>query len=449
MTAELPPAIAFMLDEFRGKTLDLAKVRKKLNDDGFLRDFSDQCLEGIRSFPYADRLEPRLDKFDLYADGGLNPLSPHGKCGTPACRIAYAHHFARSACLYADRVVIPDPFSFGGFLDESPDEMFLLIGILKTLKPLLDTGIIIFGPAAYGSCSQCMKAVGAARRHVADQLWREFKRSTPDVLRFKYNGKWRMSFGSPLFTSDSEEYRMTIPATKPAIAASKPNEPMTGAKARELIRAYSKPLRANFVRSAHGVVFSARMGGLCRATVVTNTREDAAGYRLLDRRKIDVMAAEWERLRTIPLPALRQLTASQAIAVREEAEKALPAFRAKLRRDLVSLKDVSEESEDKRAREVAAELREAARELQGQLASVTLPSIRRSEKIFASLALALEIVALSTGNPAAMTAVSGTLAALLLAAHKSERDRKEKHELLLHQPAYVLLTAERVHAARH
>ncbi|HWW84907.1 MAG TPA: hypothetical protein VNZ26_14955 [Vicinamibacterales bacterium] len=137
------------------------------------------------------------------------------------------------------------------------------------------------------------------------------------------------------------------------------------------------------------------------------------------------------------------------MAVREEAEKALPAFRAKLQRDLVSLKGISDDAEEKRANEVAAELREAARELQGQLASVTLPSIRRGEKLFASLALALEIVALSTGNPAAMTAVTGTLAALLLAAHKSERDRKEKHELLLHQPAYVLLAAERIHAAKH
>jgi hypothetical protein len=449
VTAELPPAVAFMLDEFRGKTLDLAKVRKKLDDDAFLRDFDDQCLAGIRSFPYADRLEPRPDRFDLYADGGLDPLSRHGKCGAPACRIAYAHHFARSACLYADRVVIPDPFSFGGFLDESPDEMFLLIGILKTLKPLLDAGIITFSPAAYGSCSQCMKAVKAARRHVADQLWREFKRSTPDVFRFKYNGRWRMSFGSPLFTGDGEEYRMTIPATKSAIAASKPNEPMTGAKARDLIRQYSKPLRANFARSAHGVVFSARMGGFCGTTVATNTKEEAVGYRVLDARKPHVTEAEWAKLRTVPLPTLRSLSAAQALAVREEAEKALPTFRAKLQRDLFSLKGVSDDAEDERAREVAAELGEAARQLEGQLASVTLPSIRRSEKLFVSLALALEIVALSTGNPAAMAAVSGTMAALLVAAHKSERDRKEKHELLVHQPAYVLLTAERVHAHKH
>src|SRR5437879_1490763 len=109
MTAELPPSIAFMLDEFRGNTLSLADVRKKLNDKAFCRDFADQSLAGISTFPYADRSEPRPAKFDIYAGGGLNPLSPIGKCGQPACRIAYAHHFARSACLYADRVVIPDP----------------------------------------------------------------------------------------------------------------------------------------------------------------------------------------------------------------------------------------------------------------------------------------------------------------------------------------------------
>jgi hypothetical protein len=135
--------------------------------------------------------------------------------------------------------------------------------------------------------------------------------------------------------------------------------------------------------------------------------------------------------------------------VREEAEKAMPAFRAKLQRDLMSLKNISDEAEEKRALEVAAELRVAARELQGQLASVRLPSARRSEKLFASLAFALEIVALSSGNPTAMFAVSGAFASLMIAAHKNQRDRQEKQEILVHQPAYVLLTAERIHGMRH
>ena len=84
-------------------------------------------------------------------------------------------------------------------------------------------------------------------------------------------------------------------------------------------------------------------------------------------------------LRTIPLPALQRLSALQALQVRKEAEKAMPAFRAKLQRDLMSLKNVSDEAEEKRALEVAAELRVAARDLQGQLARLRLPSVRRSE----------------------------------------------------------------------
>jgi hypothetical protein len=449
MPAELPPSIAFILDEFRGASLDIGDVRKRLNDRRFVHDFGDQCLAGIQTFTYADRLEPRLDKFDIYASGALNPLSPQGKCVAPACRIAYAHQFARTACLYADRVVIPDPFSFGDFLEQTPEELFLTTGILKTLKPLLDKGIVVFGPSAYGSCRQCMKAVTAARRQLASHLWREFKRPDLDVFRFKYKGKWRMSFGSPLFMSDGEEFRMTIPATKAAVRLSKQDIKMSAPNAKELLRDYSKSLRASFARSAHTMVFNARMGGFCRTTVATNSREDATGYRLLEGRPIALDATDWALLRSVPLPALHKLSASQAVAVREEAEKALPAFRAKLQRDMLSLGDMSSEEEDRRAREVAAELREAARDLNGQLASVTLRSIRSSEKLFAGLALALEIVALSTGNPTAMTAVSGTLAALLFAAHKSQRDRQEKHELLVHQPAYVLLTAERVHASKH
>jgi len=191
------------------------------------------------------------------------------------------------------------------------------------------------------------------------------------------------------------------------------------------------------------------MGGSCNSTVATNTREEAAGYRLLDRRKVGFAQPDWSLLRTVPLPALQRLNALQALQVREEAEKAMPAFRAMLQRDLMSLNNVSDEAEEKRALEVAAELRVAARDLQGQLASLRLPSVRRSEKLFAGLAIALEIVALSTGNPSAMLAVSGTFAGLMLAAHKGERDRQEKQEMLVHQPAYVLLTAERIHAGKH
>ena len=447
MAAELPPAIEFMLSEFPGRKLALAGVRNRLSDRLFVKDFFDQCLAGIETFKYADRLEARIDKFDVYAGGSLDPLSPDGKCEEFECRIAYAHQFARTACLYADRVVISDPFSFT--VGASDEDIFLCLVVLKILKPLLDAGIIVFGPAMSVKCSNCIKAVRAAEKHVSSELWHQFTHAEPDVFRYNDGRRWRMSFGSSLFTSAGEEYRITCPATREAIAASKPGVMLAGKSAMDLVRQYRKNLQKHFTRCAHCVVFSGDMGGRCNSTVATNTREEAVGYRLLDRRKIGVTLPDWSMLRTVPLPALQRLNALQSMQVREEAEKAMPAFRAKLQRDLMSLNDVSDDAEEKRALEVAAELRVAARELQAQLASVRLPSIRRSENLFAGLAVALEIVALSTGNPTAMFAVSGAFAALMLAAHKSQRDRQEKEEILVHQPAYVLLTAERIHGGRH
>lgn len=445
MVAELPPSIAFMLDEFGDDALALADVSKRLSDKAFHRDYFEQCLASIGTFKYADRLEARLDKFDLYAGDNLNPLSSIGKCGDLECRVAYAHEFARTACLYADRVVIPDPFSFS--VEASYESIFRCLVILKILRPLLEAGIIVFGPAGFSSCSRCRKVTRAAEKQVASQLWQEFRHADPDVFRYKDGRRWRMSFGSPLFAR-AGDVRITVPATKEAIAASRPDTVLTGKGAMDLVRQYNNVLRKHFAQCADSVVFDTHMGSRCNATVATNAQEEAVGYRLLDCRKVGVTLPNWSMLRTVPLPALQRLNASQAMQVREEAEKAMPAFRAMLQRDLMSLKDVSDGAEERRALEVAAELRVAARDLQGQLAGVRLPSIRRSEKLFATLAFALEIVALSAG-PAAMAAATGTFVALMLAAHKSERDRQEKQELLVHQPAYVLLTAERIHAVGH
>ncbi|MGE3576788.1 MAG: hypothetical protein AB7J35_22250 [Dehalococcoidia bacterium] len=288
--------------------------------------------------------------------------------------------------------------------------------------------------------------MAVAKKDVARELWRTFKERPWDVFRFKYGRRWHISFGSPLLRADGEEFRLIFPATKAAIHASKPGVLVRNGAARKLLLDDYRPgLRAYFAHVAHAVVFSAHMGAICGKTVATNVRQAAVGYRALDGRGAS-SSGEWALLRTIRLPALARLSTSQALAVRGEAERALPAFRAKLQRDLLSLSNASEEQEQVRTLEIAAELREAARELQGRLASVRIPSVRRNESLFASLAIALEIVALGSGNPTLILGSSGALMSLLLAAHRGQRDSQEKHELLLHHPAYVLLAAERQHA---
>ena len=448
MLAELPPSIAFMLDEFRDKQPALADVRRKFSDKLFVNDYFDQCGASIGTFKYADDLEARPDKFDVYAGSGLNPLSFVGKCPEVQCVVESAHHFARTACLYADRVVIPDPFSFS-YIKAADEEIFLSLAVLKILKPLLEAGIVIFGPAAYIACSNCTKWRETEEKQLAKQLWHEFTHSAPDVIRYKVGRRWHISFGSPLLTRNGDEYRIAFPATRGAIAAIRLNTPVQGKDAMSVIRQYRDVLQKHFSHRAHSVMFNATIGSRCNTAVVTNLPEEAIGYRLLDHRKVGTSMPSWSMLRSVPLPALQSLTASQAMQVREEAQKAMPAFRAKLQRDLMSLNDLSDEAEEKRALEVAGELRLAARDLQGQLASIRLPSVRRSEKLFVGLAAALEIVALSSGNLPAVLATASTFTALTIAAHRSHSDRLQKQEVLVHQPAYVLLTAERIHEGKH
>jgi len=333
-------------------------------------------------------------------------------------------------------------------VEATHEDIFTSLAVLKALKPALEAGVIVFAPSAYLTCRDCTSTNRAAEKRVTSHLWNEFLRSGPDVFRYKDGRRWHLSFGSSLFINAGHEYRIAIPATKEAIAATKPNALHTGKNAIRLVQQYRKSLREQIGRCAHGVVFSTNMGSCCKSTVATGTRQEAIGYRLLDRRNVGTTLPTWSMLRTVPLPALQVLTATQAMQVREEAEKAMPAFRAKLQHDLMSLRNSSDEEEENRALEVASELRLAARELHGQLESVKLRSIRRREKLFTGLATALEIVALGTKDHTVIAAASGAFLTLMLAAHASQRDRQEKHEILIHQPAYVLLTAERIHAMR-
>jgi hypothetical protein len=442
MPAELPPSIAFMLDEFRGEKFTLEDVSKSLSDKAFVRDYFDQCLASIGTFKYADDIRSRPDKFDIFAGNGLDPLSFGGKSPELQPVLSSTHHFARTACLYADRVVVPDPFSFT-YIEATAEEIFLSLKVLQVLRPLLDAGIVVFAPEAYVACGSCTKVTNKAKKQVASQLWHQFANADPNLFRYRDGRRWRISFGSPLLA----QQRISLPATREAMAATKPNELLRGRNAMALVRRYKEALQRHFNFCAHSVVFDSFIGSRCNATVVTDSPEEAVGYRLLDHRSVGTALPDWSVLRTVPLPALQSLTASQALQVREEAEKALPAFRAKLQLDLVSLKDLSDEEEEKRAREIAAELRLAARDLQGQLTSISLSSLRRKEKLFVALATALEIIAVGSKNSAAIFAASGTFAAAMIAAHQTHRDRRERHEVLVHQPAYVLLTAERIHEA--
>jgi hypothetical protein len=178
---QLPPSIAFMLDEFRGNQLALADVSRRLSDKIFVRDYFDQCCASIGTFKYANDLEARPDKFHVYAGSGLNPLSFGGKCPELQCVIDSAHYFAWTACLYADRVVIPAPFSFT-YIEATDEEIFLSLAVLKILKPLVEAGIVPRPRRRLSELGGCVSLTRAIKPSAGTNVVLHGSAGTPPVL---------------------------------------------------------------------------------------------------------------------------------------------------------------------------------------------------------------------------------------------------------------------------
>lgn len=89
-------------------------------------------------------------------------------CAAMECRLNQVSSMAQFAALYADRVLLPDPFeiatkSRGGSLEEIKGELFVHLTILYALRPLIRIGIVGFAHTHhYRFCRACYaRLIGA------------------------------------------------------------------------------------------------------------------------------------------------------------------------------------------------------------------------------------------------------------------------------------------------
>jgi hypothetical protein len=150
------------------------------------------------------------------------------------------------------------------------------------------------------------------------------------------------------------------------------------------------------------------------------------------------------------LLTLQDLWPYQVLELRERAKHALPAFRARLRKDLLSGRYISNDADEaQRARAVAEDLASEARAVEAELAGIHVRSVKRRERLLTTLGTLLQLVAFGTKRPDLVISATGVLGAALFAAHQTASERERHHQRLIRQPAYVVLAAERVHAERH
>jgi hypothetical protein len=268
-----------------------------------------------------------------------------------------------------------------------------------------------------------------------------------DVLLFTYGKQRRLSFGSPLLIADEQEYRFTVPVRKTDARRFRPYKRIGGKAASEWAQRYEEPIRAEILRLSGNLVFDARMAMFSDATLATSSRLASCGYRILAGRTLGTPdLGAWEKLRSLKIPVLNRLGASDVLRLRETAAVALPAFRLRLRSELFSLEQSGDDHEEKTAVAAANRLQQEAVQLHSQLAAVTLPASSRREAGLLTLSAVIALVGMSSGQPALALGGTASLASMLMAAHNNATAREKVHAEVSRQPAAILLSAQRLTA---
>jgi hypothetical protein len=145
----------------------------------------------------------------------------------------------------------------------------------------------------------------------------------------------------------------------------------------------------------------------------------------------------WEKLRTIRLPWVSNATPEQVVHIRDAAADALPAFRARLQRDLAS--------QDADVKTLVADLKVEATELDAKLRALNVKKTRRASSLMTGLACSVGLYGFASGMPGVAMAGLGIASAILKDAEKRRSDAEACHAELTSKPAYVLLAAQRLH----
>jgi hypothetical protein len=157
----LTPVMQLMVSE---GLLDLptpSALAKRLSRR-FMREIFDQTGHTIQSYPYENHVRASpSDAFRVTLGPTLDPFSEAAKCEEFACRVSTAERFARSIPLYVDQAIVPDPITAVLFQEEPPSiqrlaqELHPRLGVLRTVMPLVDAGIVRFSASAHAVCAHC------------------------------------------------------------------------------------------------------------------------------------------------------------------------------------------------------------------------------------------------------------------------------------------------------
>lgn len=411
----LPPHIALLLNE-EFDFSDGRGVLRKLK--GMVREMKDQTEAGS----IHDPIEPdkSTDEFRAVLSGGLDVFSSDGACQQLPCRISYAEQISRSIALLSDRVTVHDYF-YERILDLRSRPTHAEIShlatdlvVLKSMKPLIQAGILRFTLPFLPTCRSC---IGEFEARVNELTEKTFEGIRNEILVEREDGKTVVGLG-PIYDPPIVNY------VDPEYASGKTDDDLR----RYVIR-----------RAVRSTLWDARSAGWISGSVFSNSPTAISALLCSDGLEVPTsgfraFAAE----RAATLPWVSGLSINQTLELRDAASSALPQLREFLARRLVHTPG---STPDQSWRDTVAELREQAAQTKSELEAATSasPSLRKNATCV--LGLAVSAVCLATEGPgSALTGLLGTLSLIYSATGAPDHHI----ESIKARPGYVLVAANEI-----
>ena len=143
----------------------------------------------------------------------------------------------------------------------------------------------------------------------------------------------------------------------------------------------------------------------------------------------------WESARTTSLPWIPDLSMTQILRLRDEADTALPKFRERMTRLMGS------EQAAPNPQTLVSELRDEAAEVENELRALNKPGKDRTRTAQGLVGLAISVYGYAAEALSPGMALGG-LMALWQQIHKSHAEVEQQHAQIISKPGYVLVKAK-------
>ena len=418
--SNVPPVVPLLVVEVIGKSKDSRDAYNRLKK--LWPELHAQSCFYWENLQFNQSVVSKPTELSIYLDGGLNLFDPRVGCSDIGCRLKAARNLSRSLALIGDSVWLTD-YLTEQFLEKykrvTDDQLFRILEdalVLGELFPLIKSGVVKFRSPLKSFCKSCSMEFENEVEKMVKEMLMEFS-SEFDVERIR----------------DDAYILHTGAAYNPSLVLGVyPSKNRVGGRRTPAVEEAKQEVVYTAIRSALWVCEEASKGN---GALFSNTTVGLAALvkreQKLEKRPL---LRAFDEKRSIQIPWVTELSASQIVDLRSEASKALPGLRELLAGHLST-----NDSNNKSPSQLIDELRFQAMETRNELENVQKNSGRYWKAAYATVGLGISAYGLGTDG--VFPALSGLLPILHLIIGHTTGNQKEVDKLE-RRAGYVLVKAQ-------